>query len=51
MIYTFICDPDKCDAMIIFHAQNEYGFPKGEIKMKCPCGRKMQYISMTESAA
>jgi hypothetical protein len=48
MIYTFICDPDECDAMIIFHARDGYGYPNGEVKMICPCGRKMQYISMME---
>jgi hypothetical protein len=48
MIYTFICDPDECDAMIIFHARDGFGYPNGEVKMTCPCGRKMQYISMME---
>jgi hypothetical protein len=50
MIYTFICDPDECDAMIILHARDGFGYPNGEVKMTCPCGRKMQYISMIERA-
>ena len=46
MIYTFICDPDECDARIDFYARDGFGFPSGEVKMTCPCGRKMQYISL-----
>lgn len=42
--YTFVCDPEECDAMIEFTARDGFGFPNGEIKMKCPCGRKMVYI-------
>jgi hypothetical protein len=51
MIYTFICDPDECDAMIIVHTSDGFGFPNGEVKMKCPCGKRMQYISMTNTSA
>ena len=40
--------PRQCDAMIIFHARDGFGYPNGEVKMTCPCGRKMQYISMME---
>lgn len=46
MIYIFVCDPDECDARIDFHARDGFGFPNGEVKMICPCGRRMQYISL-----
>jgi hypothetical protein len=46
VIYIFVCDPDECDARIDFHARDGFGFPNGEVKMTCPCGRKMQYISL-----
>ena len=45
-VYVFVCDPDECDAMIRFYARDGYGFPSGEMKMKCPCGRDMQYIEL-----
>lgn len=43
-VYTFTCDPDECDALIEFVARDGFGFPSGEVSMKCPCGRQMIYI-------
>lgn len=43
-IYTFTCDPKECDALIEFTARDGFGFPNGEVKMKCPCGRRMNFI-------
>lgn len=42
--YTFTCDPDECDALIVFTARDGFGFPNGMVSMKCPCGRQMNYI-------
>lgn len=42
--YTFTCDPEECDALIEFVARDGFGFPNGEVTMKCPCGRQMNYI-------
>jgi len=43
--YTFVCDPDECDSLLEFTARDGFGFPNGEVAMKCPCGRKMVYVS------
>lgn len=42
--YVFVCDPEECDALIEFTARDGFGFPLGEIAMKCPCGRQMTYV-------
>lgn len=42
--YTFTCDPDECDSLIEFTSRDGYGFPSGQVSMKCPCGRQMNYI-------
>ena len=47
--YTFVCDPDECDALLEFTARDDYGFPRGSVEMTCPCGRKMVYISYTDA--
>lgn len=47
--YTFVCDPDECDALIQFTARDGYGFPNGSVEMKCPCGRNMVYISIEDA--
>jgi hypothetical protein len=44
MSYQFICDPDDCDTFIEVICNEKYGFPSGEVKMNCPCGREMQRI-------
>jgi hypothetical protein len=49
--YTFVCDPDECDALLEFTARDGYGFPNGVVRMHCPCGREMQYISVEEAYA
>ena len=43
--YWFICDQEECDSAVEFHARDGFGFPSGEVKMTCPCGRAMQYVS------
>ena len=47
--YTFVCDPDECDALLEFTARDGFGFPLGSVEMTCPCGRKMAYISHEEA--
>ncbi len=49
--YTFVCDPDECDALLEFTARDGFGFPLGSVEMKCPCGRKMAYIGYEEAWA
>jgi hypothetical protein len=49
--YTFVCDPDECDALLQFTARDGYGFPLGVVQMKCPCGRMMNYISYEDAWA
>ena len=46
--YSFTCDPEECDALIEFTARDGFGFPSGEVTMKCPCGRQMIYIGKKE---
>jgi hypothetical protein len=43
-----LCDPDECDALCEFTARDGYGFPNGMVRMYCPCGREMIYISVEE---
>ena len=47
--YTFVCDPDECDALVEFTARDGFGFPLGSVEMTCPCGRKMAYISYEDA--
>ncbi len=47
--YTFVCDPDECDTMIVLTTSDGFGFPSGVVKLTCPCGRDMLHIS-SESA-
>lgn len=42
--YTFVCDPHECDALIEFTAKDGFGFPNGQVSMKCACGKQMVYI-------
>ena len=46
--YTFTCDPEECDGLLEFTARDGFGFPNGQVTMKCPCGRMMNYISYEE---
>lgn len=48
-VYTFVCNPDNCDALVEFHTSDGFGYPNGEVKMKCPCGQDMQYIGFTST--
>lgn len=43
--YVFVCDPELCDLKIVATPNQNFDFPNGEIAMKCPCGRQMNYIS------
>lgn len=45
--YRFVCDPDLCDTLIEVTCPSGFDFPNGVIKLTCPCGRQMQYISAT----
>ena len=48
MRYTFVCDPDHCDTLIevlSVEGRNPFG---DEVKMICPCGRSMNWISEPE---
>jgi hypothetical protein len=47
MKYSFVCDPNECDALLEFTARDGFDFPSGVIEITCPCGRKMSYISAT----
>lgn len=47
MKYTFVCDPNNCDTLIEVTCPSGFDFPNGEVKMFCPCGRQMSYISAT----
>ena len=49
--YTFVCDPDECDALVEFTVRDDFGFPLGVVEMKCPCGRFLNYISYEEAHA
>jgi hypothetical protein len=44
-IYTFVCEPNECDALVEFIPSDGFGFPNGEVKMTCACGRQMNWIS------
>ena len=49
--YTFVCDPNECDALLEFTARDGFDFPNGSVEMKCPCGRMMNYVSYEEAYA
>jgi hypothetical protein len=44
--YTFVCDPEECDTLAEYTIKDTYGWPNGVIKVTCPCGRNMQYLSV-----
>jgi hypothetical protein len=46
--YTFTCDPDECDTMIEVTCDN-YGFPSGVMQITCPCGRKLDVLSVVDA--
>ena len=49
--YTFVCDPEECDAMLEFTTRDGFGWPNGIVRMECPCGRIMFWISAEEREA
>ena len=46
--YTFICDPDECDTLIEVTC-DRFGFPLGVIQITCPCGRKLDVLSVADA--
>ncbi len=46
--YSFTCDPDECDTLIEVTCDN-YGFPSGVMQITCPCGRKLQVLSVEDA--
>lgn len=46
--YTFVCDPDECDTMIEVTCDN-YGYPSGVMQITCPCGRKLDILSVEDA--
>ena len=46
--YTFVCDPDECDTMIEVTV-GPFNWPNGVVKLTCPCGREMQYLSVQDA--
>ena len=46
--YTFVCDPEECDTMIEVTCDN-YGFPSGVMQLTCPCGRKLDVLSVADA--
>ena len=46
--YTFACDPDECDTLIEVTCDN-FGFPLGVMQITCPCGRKLDVLSVADA--
>ncbi len=46
--YTFVCDPDQCDTLIEVTCDN-YGFPLGVMQITCPCGKKLDILSVADA--
>ena len=46
--YTFTCDPEECDTLIEVTCDN-YGFPSGVTQVTCPCGRKLDVLSVQDA--
>ena len=46
--YTFICDPEECDSLIEVTCDN-FGFPSGVMQITCPCGRKLDVLSVADA--
>jgi hypothetical protein len=46
--YTFTCDPEECDTLIEVTCDN-YGFPSGVMQVTCPCGRKLDVLSVQDA--
>ena len=46
--YTFTCDPEECDTLIEVTCDN-YGFPSGVMQITCPCGRRLDVLSVVDA--
>ena len=46
--YTFTCDPDECDTLIEVTCR-DFGFPTGVMQLTCPCGRKLDVLSVADA--
>ena len=46
--YTFTCDPDECDTLIEVTC-DRFGFPSGVAQITCPCGRKLDVLSVQDA--
>lgn len=46
--YTFVCDPEECDTMIEVTC-DDYGYPSGVMQITCPCGRKLDILSVQDA--
>jgi hypothetical protein len=46
--YTFVCDPEQCDTLIEVTCDN-FGFPLGVMQITCPCGRKLDILSVADA--
>ena len=46
--YTFACDPEECDTLIEVTC-DDYGFPLGVMQVTCPCGRKLDILSVANA--
>jgi len=48
--YTYVCDPDECDAMVEYTCGDTFGFPSGDVRnFTCPCGRNMNLVSVVDA--
>ena len=48
--YTYVCDPNECDAMVEYTCGDTFGFPSGDVrKFTCPCGRNMNLVSVVDA--
>jgi hypothetical protein len=48
MRYTFVCDPDECDALLEFIIPDGKEFPSEKVEIVCPCGKDMHWIGRSE---
>jgi hypothetical protein len=44
--HSFACDPDECDTLAEYTVKDTFGWPSGVVQITCPCGRKMNYLSV-----
>ena len=48
--YTYVCDPNECDAMVEYTCGDTFGFPSGDVRnFTCPCGRNMNLVSVVDA--